>query len=245
MRTAIYRMHYGFETLYKSINSIYDWADRIIVVVSRIPWYTGETIECEGKIHTIKHPEDIDYHISNLRSIPKVFVEQIEFKSPNNQWGYLVNRYSSELVLTLEPDMVFQQSPHNLEVGLVYDAIACLNQCELWKNDFWRIPLRQRPGPVLFRKPTSITTRLDNFPLGMKVQQSNEKTLNYGFCFSPQLMLYKHLLALGFSKQIGDSLPNESWYRIKWYNWTPETENLEISLGKEHFIKRAILNEKN
>lgn len=39
MRTALYRIHYGFEFIYDSIYSVYDWADRIVVVYSMEPWY--------------------------------------------------------------------------------------------------------------------------------------------------------------------------------------------------------------
>ena len=52
-------------------------------------------------------------------------------------------------------------------------------------------------------------------------------------------MLYKHLLALVFSKIIGDSLPCEMWYEDKWLNWDENTKNLGISIGGEHLIKNA------
>jgi hypothetical protein len=55
-------------------------------------------------------------------------------------------------------------------------------------------------------------------------------------------MYWKHLTALAFSRIVGDSLPNESWYEEKWLNWNPITNNrnLEISLGYEWTIPSAI-----
>ena len=64
-------------------------------------------------------------------------------------------------------------------------------------------------------------------------------TLNLGFSFNINTMFYKHLMALSFSKVIGDSLPDENWFEDKWLNWKENTENLEISEGYQHNIKRA------
>jgi phosphorylcholine metabolism protein LicD len=52
-------------------------------------------------------------------------------------------------------------------------------------------------------------------------------------------MLYKHIVAIQSSEYYKDSLPSEEWYEKKWLNWTPETEDLEISKNYKHFIKRA------
>ena len=30
------------------------------------------------------------------------------------------------------------------------------------------------------------------------------------------------------------------WYEKKWLNWTPETEDLEISENYKHYIKKAL-----
>ena len=46
-------------------------------------------------------------------------------------------------------------------------------------------------------------------------------------------------LPLTFSKKIGDSIPDENWYEDKWLNWNESVENLEISKGSQHLIKRA------
>lgn len=233
MKTVIYRIHYGFEFIYKSISSIYSWADKIIVVVSRNPWYTEGELHYRGKRVKLVHPEDIDYHINNLNFIPNVQVIEREFSTPLNQWGTLINEYSSDLVLTLEPDMVFKDLPKNPGY---YD-----NQLEYWKNELWRIPERGRVGPVLYKSPKNIKTRFCNFSQSVPLKSQKDLVYNYGFCLKPETMLYKHLLALGFSKKIGDSIPGENWYENKWLNWTPKTRNLEISKNYSHFIKKAIL----
>ena len=91
MNVAIYRIHYGFETIHESIASIEVWADKIIVVVSRIPWFTEKTISYLGTEVKIIHPENIDENIKLLNKAEIVFEE---FSTPKDQCGYLVNKYS-------------------------------------------------------------------------------------------------------------------------------------------------------
>lgn len=238
MKRVIYRIHYGFQFIYDSIKSVHDWADEILVVVSKEPWYKGESITYLGREVKIEHPEIIEYHIDNLSYIPKVKVEIQEFNTPANQWGILVNKYSSDYVLTMEPDMVFKDDIlNNIDD---FPQIIFNNQLEFWKNEYWRIPQRKRPGPVLYKNPQNVKTGFSNNSGNVRSVPISHTTLNYGFCLNPELMLYKHLLALGFSKQIGDSVPNETWYRDKWLNWTPSTKNIEISKGHEHNISGAI-----
>ena len=66
------------------------------------------------------------------------------------------------------------------------------------------------------------------------------KCYNYGFCLSPEVMKYKHEVAIQSSKYYKDSLPAEDWYEEKWLNWTPETTDLEISEKHRHLIKKAL-----
>ena len=129
--------------------------------------------------------------------------------------------------------MIFPFIPEPVE------DITAWRQIEFWKNKNWRIPQRKRVGPVLYHKPKDVQTNFNNLPLNYSYSVSEKLTHNVGFCFSDQLMFYKHLLAMGFSAKIGDTLPNERWYEDKWLAWTPDTENLEISKGCEHKIPRA------
>ena len=63
---------------------------------------------------------------------------------------------------------------------------------------------------------------------------------NLGFCFSYDVMRWKHLTAIAFSKIVGDAPPNEDWLD-KWNSWRKDNQltNLEISKGNEHSIPRA------
>jgi len=234
MKTVVYRIHYGFEAIYQSIESIHSWADRIVVAVSKIPWYNEKTINYLGNVVEIVHPENIDEEIEKLKKIPKVEVVIEEYKTQKRQWGYLINKYASEYVLAMDADMIF---PFEVEET---DSILTWKQIEFWKNKNWRIPLRNRRGPVLYKNPSNINTRFGALPTHGIYKVSNKLVHNIGLCYSEPLMLYKHLLAMGFSKPQYESIPNERWYVDKWLNWTPETENLGISLGDEHKIKRAI-----
>ena len=243
MKRVIYRVHYGFEYLYKSIDSVSAWADEILVVVSRNPWYTEPTVMYLGKQTEIVNPEDIDANIARLESMPDVRVVVEEFASPNGQWGSMVNKHTAEYVLTMEPDMVFpnHESLQVLEEQTKQsNAVGCYNQIEFWKNTEWRIPQRNRLGPVMLKSPVNVQTKFNNEPLPKANATSNELVHNYGFCFSPELMLYKHLLSIGFSRSIRDSIPAENWYKDKWLNWTPDTTNLEISAKHAHLVHKAI-----
>ena len=51
-------------------------------------------------------------------------------------------------------------------------------------------------------------------------------------------MFYKHLLAIVFSKAIGDSEPDEM-YENKWLCWNPKTTNIGISKGAQSQIKKT------
>ena len=61
----------------------------------------------------------------------------------------------------------------------------------------------------------------------------------YGFCLSPEVMKYKHEVAIQSSKYYSDSIPSKEWYQDKWLNWTPETRDIEIAEKHKHKIKQA------
>jgi hypothetical protein len=62
---------------------------------------------------------------------------------------------------------------------------------------------------------------------------------NLGFSVSEAAMRWKHLVSLAFSPVIGESLPNESWYKEKWLDWKPGYCDLEVSVGCEAAIPFA------
>ena len=121
-------------------------------------------------------------------------------------------------------------------------------QIELWKTTQWRIPQRLRVGATLWdaysfsRAEKEIRTHFGTCSHGLQTHRqrvSGMQNYNFGFCFNAKTMLYKHLLALDFSKHIGDSIPSETWYRDKWLNWTPYTKDLEIAERWKHMIPCA------
>tara|TARA_B100001559_G_C16021988_1_gene403940 strand:- start:40 stop:546 length:507 start_codon:yes stop_codon:yes gene_type:complete len=154
----------------------------------------------------------------------------------------------------MEPDMIFGENQFNLlkfELNLKFWTNNIISkQIEIWKfdknlksNNAYKIPLRKkRVGPVLWKtnNKDQIITNFGGEPLNAKKKMSKfVTTLNLGFSFNKDTMFYKHLMALTFSKVIGDSLPDENWFEDKWLKWYENMENLEISEGYQHHIKRA------
>jgi hypothetical protein len=236
MNTVIYRIHYGWEILSKSIELISNWADKIYVCYDPTPWYRSETVMYKGEVTKIIRPEN-DLLAMDKFHCDKATVLERNFDTPKNQFGALFNELNEgHPTLLLEPDMVFK----NYTALNALKDVQLFKQIELWKNEEWRIPARNRVGPVLINTNASILTHFSNVPVGIKnTYVEDEHVWNYGFCADYDLMLYKHLLALGFSSVIGDSIPSETWLDEKWHQWTPDTKNLEISANYTHLISHA------
>lgn len=261
-RIALYRLHYGFEYLYKSIQSVHNWADEIVVVISREPWFKEPVVNYQGKNVELHHPEDVDYHHQCLNLIPNVTAVFREHGSTWDHWGTIIREFKSDydFVLTVECDMVFDDynELYKIEKHTTEKTpTAMCHQIEYWKNEFWRIaPRPNRVGPVMYKKPPDeLVTERNNMPHKKQrrgsdnmfwVKTDNPKTSiclvkNYGFCWSPEVTFYKHLLALGSSRDEGeDTPPDESWFDL-WYGWVPEDLNLEIPVGYQYRIKNAYL----
>ena len=130
-------------------------------------------------------------------------------------------------------------------------SLIC-KQIEIWKfdkeknkRDTYRIPLRKRRiGPVLWKINNFNQNITTEFSGATQESQKNfssfVKILNMGFSFNKKTMFYKHILAIVASTKIGDSEPDENWYEKKWLNWDEKSQNLEISKGSQHLIKKAI-----
>ena len=118
--------------------------------------------------------------------------------------------------------MIFVKNQLNLlkfELNLKF----CTNhissrQIEIWKynkslksNKSYRIPLRKnRVGAVLWKIKNNhkIETHFGGVPSNKSKKLSKfVTTLNLGFSINANTMFYKHLMALTFSKVIGDSEP--------------------------------------
>ena len=261
MNLAIYRIHYGTDYLLESIKSIINNFDKIFIFYANNPWVIKDTIKYKNSVLNFpKNPENIKQFLEKNIQDKKIIIQNFECDTPKNQFGKLYKtacdkcQILPDYVLFMEPDMIFGENQLNLlkfELNLKFWTNHIITkQIEVWKfdkklksNNAYRIPLRKkRVGPVLW-KTNNINQILTNFggePLNKKKNMSRlVTTLNLGFSFNINTMFYKHLMALSFSKVIGDSLPDENWFEDKWLNWKENTENLEISEGYQHNIKRA------
>ena len=230
MRYAIYRIHYGLDFLGKSIESVIDEVDKVFVFWSKQPWYK----KCENL------PPLNENVLDFCKKYNKVTVIEKEFDLPDNQFKLMydevVSRYPKpEQTLMMEPDMIWDKEELK-KVWKLKDNEISFNQIEFWKNEEWYIK-RDRPGPTLWNVVPHGTGK--GCWSNRHNAHSTIKCFNYGFCLSPEVMKYKHEVAIQSSKYYKDSQPAEDWYETKWLNWTPETTNLEISKAHRHYIKRA------
>ena len=229
MRYALYRIHYGLDFLGQSIESIENNVDKIFVFWSKQPWYK----KCENL-------PPIDENVKEFcEKYSKVTVFEREYDLPLNQFKQMYDEICSyyprpDQVLMMEPDMVWGDEIK--DIWQLTDDEVSFNQIEFWKNEEWHIK-RDRPGPTLWNVAPSKTMK--GCWASKNKTHPTIKCFNYGFCLSPEVMKYKHEVAIQSSKYYGDSQPSVEWYEKKWLNWTPETEDLEISEAHRHFIKKA------
>ena len=236
-RIALYRIHYGLDFLGKSIDSLYLHVDKIFVFWSKQPWYK----ECKNLPPMNENVEEFCKKYKGWGD-NKVTVFQREYDLPENQFKKMYDEICQynprpDQALFMEPDMVWDHKTLN-EVWKLKDDEVSFDQIEFWKNEKYHVPREQpRPGPTLWNKAPEKTGKgcFHNKNIHPKL-----KCYNYGFCLSPEVMKYKHEVAIQSSKYYKDSLPAKDWYEEKWLNWTPETTDLEISEKHRHLIKKAI-----
>ncbi len=257
IRWAIYRIHYGLDYLKQSIESIIDDVDHVFVVYSKEPWskkkkvtYLGEEFDMP-ELH-----ENVEAFMQlNFGNNLKVHWTNTETTTPLHQFSdyyrMCLQKYSEitvpQYVLLMEPDMIFRKTDVNHFFSeYIYSDISILpcvgfTQIELWKNHNWRIPQRDRIGPMLWKADNLFhaMTHFGTYTNDQKYTFDEFQNYNFGFCMNARTMLYKHLTAINFSTEIGDSIPSHEWYRDKWLQWTPETTDLEIASKWKHLIKRA------
>jgi 2-polyprenyl-3-methyl-5-hydroxy-6-metoxy-1,4-benzoquinol methylase len=232
--------------------SISDVVDKIFIFWDDTPW--GNITECEYKRKTVKFPKKFDNIIDKINELDNSKVELIYDHMFNNigQFTHFVNNIilpnyekPSEIMI-VEVDHVFRkdQLRKSLEEFKQNDYIcASTRQIEMWKYLNYKISERQRRG-VMFWNMKKIKklpqTRRQGDTKDMKWLSTYVH--NCGFAVSEKVMYWKHLTAIGFSKKIGDSLPNENWLENKWLRWhhTKNNKNLEISKGKESSIPFAV-----
>ena len=261
MIIAIYRMHYGVDFIENSIKSIIDDVDKIFIFFSKKPWVLQDKILYKDKIIDFpSNPENVEKYLNeNLSKYKKIKFLNFECNTPFNQFGILYNQVIKLLnsvpkkVLFMEPDMIFPEKGLNLlikELNLKFwlNNIST-KEIELWKKrDFrntecFRVPYRKRSGggAILWRTNKDIKTGFSPKDYKRKIHFSwFVEILNLGFCINDKTMMYKFLIALVYTKKIGDSVMNENWYEDKWKKWNKDTIDLEQSKGAEHRISKIV-----
>lgn len=247
---AVYRVLYGEDFIQESIRSILPAVDKVFVVKAEKPW--GNTRGVTYKGTWVPWPDEFDKTREKVLALndPKVEIIDDYWPTPKGQLTHIVNdlilpRCKPMTVMFIEPDHVF--SEEELEKtffswSLYSGTQASTRQIELWKTPAFRIHERPNRTSVVFH-------RVFGHPMGdTGFNGASEQPYrlqgvvhNLGFCLSPQVMYWKHLTALAFSRIVGDSPPNEDWYEKTWLNWDlfRNNQNLEISQGYEWTIPCA------
>ena len=232
---ALYRIHYGLDFLEKSINSIIDDVDMIFIYWSKQPWYK----DCKN---LPPMNENVKEYCKRWNG--KVNVIEREFDLPSGQYTQMYSDMITghtipKKVLMMEPDMVWDKEQLKKALQLT-DAEVSFKQIEFWKNEEWYIKRtsgRERPGPTLYNHAPGLTGK--GTASNQQLVNNDIYCYNYGFCLSKEVMKYKFEVAVQSSKYYKDSIPSKDWYEKKWLNWTPETEDLEMSEAHKHYIKKA------
>ena len=240
-RIAIYRIHYGLEYLEQSINSILEDVDHVFVFHSTKPWSKRGEVTYLGETFPLPQlEEDVQQFCADKFNSKVKYIQQ-EFDTSEGQWTTMYNHVAEHYgeahqTLMMDPDMVF--APGDAKKLFDHDcAFVNVTQIELWKGMNNRIPQRQRIGPTIWNVPPVYTGKGTEQDNNLNVHPTIQ-CYNFGFCMSPKIMFYKHLVALMGSADIGDSIPAERWFIDKWTNWEPETQDLEISANHAATIKQ-------
>jgi len=249
----IYRCLYGEDFIQQSILSVKDYADKILVFWTDTPFGNISEVIYKGITQPIPKPIDRILDRINELEFPNLMTYYAHFPDPMNQVTVLINDYvlpnyeKPDLIIFLEPDMVWRKDQLELALKFIPDQISYVKQVELWKTPQFRIPERaKRPGAIFYNMKNLSQvppTGRDGCPAPVSRVVVNPAVIhNFGFCVSERNMLWKHMLAIAFAERIGDRRPNENWYEQKWLSWDFETnnKNLEISRGREHWIPCAI-----
>ena len=251
---AFYRILYGEDFIIESIKSIENYVDKIFIFWSDEPWGNVEKVHYKGEI--VQIPQKIDNVIAVIKQLnsPKVELIYNDLKTPRNQFTILVNgiilpNYKKpDVIIFMEPDHVFvdenikkclDQFLHKKELCMAASSV------ELWKYPWYKAVRTTKRLSTTFWNLVDINSipecGLHGSPVNKNVNFLDNEIHNFGFCMSEKTMYYKHLLTIGFSKYIQDSIPDVDWYEDKWLNWDYETnnKNLEISLKYKHTISHA------
>ncbi len=247
---AVYRCLYGEDFIQESIKSIHDYVDKIFIFWDDKPW--GSVTSCVYKGKEIKFPKKFDNILDKINELgdPKINLIYDHVENNIGQFTHFMNDIiikswpKPDLMMMIEVDHVFKKSEIEKALELMQSGQirnATTKPLELWKTHQYRIPDRKRLATMFWNMKD-----LDRLPQTRRHADSKKPVIlpvfthNFGFCFNPKTMYWKHLTAIGFSQNIGDHPPNENWYD-KWLNWSidGDNKNLDISQGREHSISHA------
>jgi hypothetical protein len=250
MIVAVYRVLYGEDFIVESIQSILEHVDRIVVVIAPRPWGSSKGVSFHGVWRPWPQQFD-DLQGMVTRNFRNVLIVEDFYPTPFSQHDHIVQNVLTPRGL-LPADVVFIEPDHvfvDAEAGATFarwrasdSRAGATSQVELWAppgyKPVWRVPERAGRSSVLFYRSIAPGSKLPPIPPVEIVGEVH----NLGFCFSAETMLWKHLTAMAYSKEIGDCMPNPDWYDGKWLSWHPETNNanLEITATLEHLIPRVV-----
>jgi len=250
---AVYRCLYGQDFARQSILSVEPFVDRVFVFWDSKPWGDVSEVLYKGEWLPIpSQPDNVLEVLYDLRDeLPpnKLVLHHDHVRDNRGQFTHLVNERilrnfpSPDVLMMVEIDHVWrsdqlEQALHEFE-SQPFDCCTS-SQVVMWRDLNWRVFYQQ---PRL----ASMFWRLDGRPMPMTGRHADVRDRgrlsayvhNMGFCISPEVMKWKHLIALAMSQKIGDSMPAEDWYD-RWLNWEPGMKNLEPSAKHSHFIPEAV-----
>lgn len=258
MTVALYRMYYGEDFIHESIKSIIDQVDLILIGVSFRPWSGISEVDVRG--NKIKIPIPIDQGKEIVTGLSqknpgKIIVFDYFQDRPDNQftnmYSYKVDVFNPDFLIIMEPDMIWPKA--NDDIKKITGAMkekkipsVCTFQVEHWKQYRYMIPIRQRPGAIIYNIRIiggMPTTGKNGMALSLPVPYINYHIHNMGFCYTPQNMWWKHWIGIMNNRYIQDSEPDPEWFDSKWISWDYNLNNinLEISRNYRHTIPKAIL----
>lgn len=259
MTIAFYRSLYGEDFFQESVESVIDHVDKVYMLLAHQTW--GGATKCTYHGRTVYYPEvfdrlgEIALNMERRSSKVRVVHAYNPLNKETPQWALRVIQDDiNELrlhhvatpnqpptwLLFMEPDMAWKRDQLD-RFFEIYNAgkmrTLTAGQVELWRKLSWRVPYRAG------RASSFLWDVTDNSRSG-DLETTEAMVHNLGFCVSDRAMFWKHMIGLGISGPLQDSMPNEDWLEKTWLSWHPTLNNhgLEIAKGREANLEHAIAN---
>ena len=275
MKCAVYRLFYGEDFIRESIESIYDYVDKVFVC-----WTDRAFKGVDRAIYKGTHvvfPRPIDRAVEivqemKIKTHPKIEMIYDYWPNIDDQFRHQINDLITPnygrptFAVSVESDMVIKKSMMDdalREFKAHQDAdqdvaFASMDQIFMWRTPDYRLECSRWYSGLIFWD----FTRIPVIPKcgkaaapGPKIVppfksvRLTQRTHNFGYMVSKKNMYWDHLVHIGFSNAGGrtDSPPREDWYEKVWLTWHPDTknENLHPSKGYEHFYPKAVPYDRN